>query len=213
MHMKSWFWPGVTSTAALTALALWFGTAAVENDIANRVSHVLSPYVWTGFDVEGRDVTVKGIAPDPSVQAQALSALKNVTGINDITDLTSVLPLASPYMFRIEKRDGGLIFSGSIPDNALRDPIMERAETMGPDLTLDDQMALARGAGPDFADSVQFLLGLTKNLAEGQVEIVDKSLSIKGKAGSSQAYQELTQTLEKPLPYDLTLTSSDMMEP
>lgn len=212
MHMKNWFWPGVTWTAALTALALWFGTAAVEEDIANRVSHVLSPFVWTGFDVEGRDVTVKGIAPDPSTQAAALVAVKSVTEINDVTDLTSVLPLASPYVFRIEKRDGGLVFSGSIPDNALRDPIMERAEAMAPDLTLDDQMALARGSASDFSEAAMFLLSLTLELEEGQVEMSDKKLSIKGRVDDPQAYQQLTGTLEKPLPYGLTIVSSDIIQ-
>lgn len=35
---------GVTWTAALTSLALWFGAERVETDIAERTGHALSPY-------------------------------------------------------------------------------------------------------------------------------------------------------------------------
>jgi hypothetical protein len=102
--------------------------SVVQTDISTRTSEALAPYVWTGFDIEGRDVTVKGIAPDPAEQEAARAALRAVWGINDITDLTSVLPATSPYVFKIEKSNDSLVFSGSIPENALRDQIMEAAE-------------------------------------------------------------------------------------
>ncbi len=41
--MFKWFWPGVTWTAALTALALWFGADRVETDIATRTGEALTP--------------------------------------------------------------------------------------------------------------------------------------------------------------------------
>ncbi|TMV01551.1 hypothetical protein [Brucella haematophila] len=211
--MKSWFWPGVTWTATLTALALWFGVDRVQTDISTRTSEALAPYVWTGFDIEGRDITVKGIAPDPAEQEAARTALRAVWGINDITDLTSVLPATSPYVFKIEKSNDGLVFSGSIPENALRDQIMEAAEGVAPGLSLDDEMALARGSWPQFSDSVLFALTLTKTLVDGEVTITDGSLSIKGKAASAEQYQAMTDILAKPLPFDLKLAASDVAQP
>jgi OOP family OmpA-OmpF porin len=47
--MKSWFWPGVTWTATLTALALWFGVDRVQTDISTRTSEALAPYVWASI--------------------------------------------------------------------------------------------------------------------------------------------------------------------
>ncbi len=70
--MMKWFWPGVTWTAALTSLALWFGAERVETDIAERTGHALSPYARTGFDVDGRDVVLKGMAPDPDLNSLPL---------------------------------------------------------------------------------------------------------------------------------------------
>ncbi|MBA8838261.1 BON domain-containing protein [Ochrobactrum sp. RH2CCR150] len=211
--MKSWFWPGVTWTATLTALALWFGVDRIQTDISTRTSEALAPFVWTGFDIEGRDVTVKGIAPDPAAQEAARAALQAVWGINDITDLTSVLPATSPYIFNIEKNSDGLVFSGSIPENALRDRIMEAAEDIAPGSSLDDEMALARGSWPDFSDGVLFALTLTKGLADGAITLTDRSLSIKGKAASAEEYQAMVDMLAKPLPFGLKLAASDVAQP
>ena len=211
--MKTWFWPGLTWTATLTALALWFGVDHVQTDISARTSAALAPFVWTGFDIEGRDITVKGIAPDPEAQEAARAALRAVWGINDITDLTSVLPATSPYVFKIEKTTDGLVFSGSIPENALRDEIMEAAEGVAPGLSLDDEMALARGSWPQFSDGVRFALSLTKGLSEGEITITDGSLSIKGKAASADEYQILADILAKPLPFDLKLGASQVAQP
>lgn len=211
--MKSWFWPGLTWTATLTALALWFGVDRVQTDISSRTAEALAPYVWADFDIEGRDITVKGIAPDPAAQDAARAALQSVWGINDINDLTSVLPATSPYVFKIEKNTDGLVFSGSIPENALRDRIMEAAEAVAPGLSLDDEMALARGSWPQFSDSVLFALSLSKSLADGEITMTDGSLSIKGKAASAEEYQRMTDILSKPLPFDLKLAASDVAQP
>lgn len=144
--MFKWFWPGMTWTAALTALALWFGADRVETDIATRTGAALAPFVWTGLDVDGRDVTLKGIAPDPEAQSAAQDALANVWGIREITDLTSVLPLVSPYALQIRKSADGIILSGSVPDNDVRDRIMTAAESAAPGIPLDDQMATVAAA-------------------------------------------------------------------
>lgn len=211
--MKSWFWPGLTLTAALTSLALWFGIEKVEADIARRASHALAPFVWAGFDIEGRDVTLKGIAPDPATREAAETALQKVPQINQISDLTSVLPLASPYLFQISRNGDGLVLSGFIPENFLRDQIMETAEEIASGATLDDQMAIARGSWPQFADSALFAVDLIKALKEGEINLSDGLLSVKGIAMSAETYRNMMNTLAKPLPFGLKLRSSDVAQP
>ncbi|MGU3400313.1 BON domain-containing protein [Brucellaceae bacterium D45D] len=211
--MKSWFWPGLTLTAALTSLALWFGAGQVEADIARRASDALAPFAWAGFDIEGRDVTLKGIAPDPAARKAAEIALQKVPQISQITDLTSVLPLASPYQFQIVRNNDELVFSGFIPENTLRDQIMETAEEIAPGAPLDDQMAIARGSWPQFADSALFALDLIKALKEGEISLSDGLLSVTGIAMSAETYRQMTDMLYKPLPFGLKLKESDIAQP
>lgn len=201
--MFKWFWPGITWTAALTALALWFGADRVETDIATRTGEALAPFVWAGFDVDGRDVTLKGIAPDPEVQSAAKDALEKVWGLREVTDLTSVLPLVSPYALQIKKSADGIVLSGSVPDNDVRDRIMTAAESAAPGIPLDDQMAVGRGSPPDFADSVEFSLQLLSGLREGEIRISDRNISIKGRAADAASYQKLQARLSSSLPFGL----------
>jgi OOP family OmpA-OmpF porin len=203
--MVKWFWPGVTWTAALTSLALWFGAERVETDIAERTGQALSPYAWTGFDVDGRDVVLKGMAPDPETQQLAVKALQEVDGIGDLSDLTTVLREASPYIFKLTKNNEGMVLLGFIPDNVMRDSIMSAAESAGNTNLVDDQMALARGAPPEFQDRVFWAIDLAKKMAGSDIEISDSTITIKGHA--------LTALLKAPLPLGLKLSSSEIARP
>lgn len=211
--MFKWFWPGLTWTAALTALALWFGGGRLESDIAGRGGEALAPYIWASFDVDGRDVTLKGIAPNPESQTAARAALTNVRGIRDVTDLTSVLPLVSPYVLQIKKTGDGLILSGTVPDNDTRDQILAAAEGLNADWTLDDEMAVGRGSPQAFVESVTFALQLAASLSAGEIKISDLTISVKGTALSEAGYVALQSVLGGTLPFDLKLASVELARP
>ncbi|MDR6431437.1 BON domain-containing protein [Brucella pseudogrignonensis] len=208
--MLKWFWPALTWTAALTSLALWFGADRVEADISTRTAQVLSPYVWTGFDVDGRDVVLKGMAPDPESQRAAVQAVQQLRGIGDFSDLTTVLQAASPYVFKLTQSGEGIILSGYIPDNSMRDAIMSAAESIGSGTLVDDQMALARGAQPEFEQRVLFAIDLAKKLTDAEIEISEAALSVKGKVSDDSTLNVLNAELNGPLPYGLALASSNI---
>lgn len=208
--MLKWFWPALTWTAALTSLALWFGADRVEADISARTAQVLSPYVWTGFDVDGRDVVLKGMARDPESQRAAVQALEQLRGIGDFSNLTTVLQAASPYVFKLTQGGEGIILSGYIPDNSMRDAIMSAAESIGSGVLVDDQMALARGAQPEFEQRVLFAINLAKKLTDAEIEISEAALSVKGKVRDDGTLNALNTQLNGALPYGLTLANSNI---
>jgi len=211
--MFKWFWPGVTWTAALTSLALWFGADRVEADIAERTGQALAPYAWTGFDVDGRDVTLKGMAPDPEAQQAAVRSVQQVSGVADLSDLTTVLQAASPYAFKLTKSGEGIVLSGFIPDNAMRDSIMSAAEMVGQGGLVDDEMALARGAQPEFEERVYFAIDLAKKFSDAEIEISEATVSVKGFALNDATYNELSSVLNAPLPHGLQLSNSNITKP
>lgn len=208
--MLKWFWPALTWTAALTSLALWFGADRVEADISARAAQALSPYVWTGFDVDGRNVVLKGMAPDPESQRAAVQAVQKLRGIGDFSDLTTVLQSASPYVFKFTQGGEGIVLSGYIPDNSMRDKIMNAAESIGSGLLVEDQMALARGAQPEFEQRVFFAIDLAKKLTDAEIEISEAKLSVKGKVSDDSALNALSAELNGPLPHGLSLAGSNI---
>ncbi len=211
-QMKKWFWPLVTWTAAITALALWFGAGLVSADIASRTELALKPYPWASFDVDGRDVVIKGVAPDPESQAEARLAVEQVAGVREVTDSTAVLPLASPYRFILARQDDVLTLSGFIPDNQFRERIMLACEQI-PGMAVSDDMALARGASAGFADLALQAVQWAEKLKDGEIEISDQSISVTGTALSEEAYAALQAAFATQLPHSFTLTRLDVKRP
>lgn len=211
--MLKWFWPALTWTAALTSLALWFGAERVEADISQRTEQALSPYVWAGFDVDGRDVVLKGVASDPEAQQAAMVAVKQLRGVGDFSDLTTVLAAANPYVFQFVQSGEGIVLSGFVPDNALRESIVSAAEALGSGILVDDQMTLARGAQPEFKERVLVAIDLARELSDSEIEISEASISVRGKAKNQSAFDILTTKLRAPLPFGMTLSSTDITKP
>ncbi|MFD1197598.1 hypothetical protein ACFQ3K_04555 [Brucella gallinifaecis] len=210
--MLKWFWPTLTWTAALTSLAVWFGADRVETDIGERIARALLPYSWAGFDIDGRDIALKGMAPDPESHKAAVQVVQDIRGIGDFSDLTTMLEAASPYIFRLSQSDEGVILSGYIPDNSMRDAIMSAAESGGAGRLVDDQMALARGAQPEFEARVLFAVDLAKKLSVAEVEISDGALSVEGKVRDDKSLHAIMTELNGPLPYGLSLVRSNIVK-
>lgn len=95
----------------------------------------------------------------------------------------------------------------------MRDSIMSAAESAGDTNLVDDQMALARGAPPEFQDRVLLAIDLAKKMAGSDIEISDGIITIKGHALNDAAYDELTALLKAPLPLGLKLSSSEIARP
>ena len=127
--------------------------------------------------------------------------------------MTSVLPLVSPYQLQIKKSADGIVLSGSVPDNDVRDRIMTIAESAAPGIPLDDEMAVGRGSPANFVDSVEFALQLVSDLTKGEIEMSDLNISIKGETADNAGYRKIQAKLDQPLPFGLKLERAEIREP
>lgn len=211
--MKRWFWPGLTCTAMLTALALWFGTDSLERDLSNRADAALAPYAWAEIELDGRELSLKGMAPDPQAQTAALNTARGVFGIRSVDDLTTLLSIADPYVFELEKTADGLVLSGYIPSPDLREPIMLTAEDSAPGQSVIDDLALARGNSAGFMDLLNFALQQARLLKNGEISISGLDYTIRGMAIDDAAYVTIAEQLGKPLPGSGRLSGHDITKP
>lgn len=211
--MKNWFWPGITCTAFLTSTALWFGIQNLESDLSAQVSLALAPHPWTQFDMDGRDLTLKGVAPDPQLQRAALDAVQTISGIRAVEDLTALLPLAEPFQFTISKNADGIVLSGFIPAGGARETITQLAEDSAPGMLVIDDLALARGYPPSFMEIAAFAVSQMRYLRDGEVSLSGDELTIKGRALDGASYQVLTDGFAKSIPVAAALTQLDIMHP
>lgn len=152
--------------------------------------------------VSGRDITVSGLADGPAEQANLLAALRSVTGRRVVIDQLTVLPVVAPYALTVTAVQGVMAASGHAPGVFARDQIA---------LAAPGEVALAAGA-PDatWLDAAVLGMGALRVLEEGQLQIVDRRLTLSGVARTPAQADEMRASVAHGLPagyevvYDLT---------
>ena len=85
---------GIAAQCALSALFVWRVVPSIERDISARGTDALAGQGinWAQIDVDGRDVTLTGLAPSAAQRERALSALGAARGIRRVSDATTSMP-------------------------------------------------------------------------------------------------------------------------
>ncbi|MEK1852824.1 MAG: BON domain-containing protein [Phyllobacterium sp.] len=199
--LKSWFWPGVITIALLTVLAGWFLTGPIDQqltDSANAALEAENP--WASAEIDGRDLTLKGVAPSEEALASALKIAEDTKGVRVVDNQTTLLPLADPFSFVVTKSDDGILLSGNVPYGDSRAKILAAAENAMPGIEILDELAVARGAPDGFFDLVNFALAQAAQLTNGEVEISGNIYNISGTAANSADYDALNAALRLAIP-------------
>jgi Outer membrane protein and related peptidoglycan-associated (lipo)proteins len=198
-----WIWPGLVTTAFLTALVVWFETGRVEAELAARAQAALGPTAaWARLDLSGRDLAVTGFAPDEAAQAAALAAVHGVAGLRTVRDLTSLLPVQTPYRLTGEKGEGGITLTGFVPSDEARTKLLDTVSAALPGLELKANVDFARGAPDDLIARAGFAAAQFGHLADGGFEIVDGAITLSGTAVSPEDFDALHAALAA-APYEV----------
>lgn len=199
--LKSWFWPGVITIALLTALAGWFLTGPIDQQLTDSANAALeAEYPWASAEIDGRDLTLKGVAPSEEALASALKIAEDTKGVRVVDNQTTLLPLADPFSFVVTKSDDGILLSGNVPYGDSRAKILAAAENAMPGIEILDELAVARGAPDGFFDLVNFALAQAAQLTNGELEISGNIYNISGTAANSADYDALNAALRLAIP-------------
>jgi hypothetical protein len=202
MHIvKSWFWPGIITVACLTTLAGWFLADPVDRQLTDAVSTALEvDNGWASIEVEGRDLTLKGVAPSEEALASALMIANETNGIRVVEDAATLLPLVDPFSFVVTKSDQGILLSGNVPYGDTRAKLLAAAENAMPGIDILDEMAVARGAPNGFTELANFALQQASQLVSGEVSLAGETYAIHGTAANAADYESILNALKTQLP-------------
>ena len=182
---------GATVVAGLTS----FGPIAA--DVAKRTEERLSAEgrPWAKVAIDGRDVTLSGTAPDPSDRVLAVESADRVFGVRVVADATTVLPLASPWTWGIERTQTETRLVGAVSSDEARREMLSAAETaLGSPLPKDDTTP-ARGAPSDWAARRDLALSLAADLKTGKVEWIGDELRVSGTPKDFAAWEAMNRRL------------------
>lgn len=213
-NWRSWLLPGLVTTVVLTALAIVFHAGAIERDLSGKAIEDLSAsHDWATVELDGRDLTLTGMAPDPEAQGAAEAIARAVYDVRVVRNQSELLRLADPYLFKAVKAEDGVTLSGHVPDETVRAAIIGSAETAMPAIAINDTMDPARGNPEQFGAMAAFALNQLAGLSEGEVALTETEYSISGTAANSEAYEALVATTSGDLPDGADLGSVDVSPP
>lgn len=209
-----WFWPGVITTVFLTALAIWFRWERIEDDLAFRSQERISlENSWANVELDGRDLILKGMAPSEEAQQAANLLAAGTRGVRTVDDMTTLLPVASPFVFRAIKEGEGITLVGNVPFGPVRVQLLTLIERANPGIRIRDNLTPARGEHDGFVALAGFALSQICDLATGEVSLSGREYSIRGLPVNSETYERLNAGISGALPGGGTLSVVEISRP
>ncbi|HZP21718.1 MAG TPA: OmpA family protein [Bauldia sp.] len=212
-NWRRWARNGVLITVSVTLVAIFLRAGAIEADLSQRAlaELSLSGQSWAQIRVSGRDATVAGVAPSPESVATALSAVGGVAGVREVHDRTSLLPIASPFLWSARRVGKVVTLIGNIPSESMRNSVLAAARRSLPDAEIHDETILARGAPPAFNAATGFALTRLAGLSDGTVTLTDSTLAVTGIAANSASYSEGRAAFRDKVPASIALGPVDIL--
>lgn len=189
-NWRAWILPGLITVVGLTLLALLLRGEEIEGDLTARSADMFAEdgTPWASAQLDGRDVTLQGMAPTVAAREQAIDAANRVFGVYRVDDsLLELLPRAEPYTLSFIKDAGSITIDGAFPNATVRTQVLDGVRAANPNATLVDQTELARGAPLGFTVLAGFVADSLPALAGGTANLNINEINVEGVATTNQA--------------------------
>lgn len=209
---------GLGVLALLTAWAafLWLRAGPIERDITDRATAVLADagLGWVRVVIDGRDVTLGGLADDRATRQVAVDLVGAVWGVRSVTDAMRLPPRPGP-VFRVDLvgiadpaagtlpgvmlpsvKQPGIVLSGRVADRAIAADLVDVAGLAFPgavtDLTSDGAAATA-DAGPPLPRqaAMRHAVEVAGMLTAGGITLINRRFEVVGTADDPDGVRDL----------------------
>jgi OOP family OmpA-OmpF porin len=196
---------GVAGVLITSVVAIWLGPNSSSQLEARVEEAANAALVKAGFafwraDASGQAVSLEGVAPTEEAKGQAIAAVKAAPGVAGVrTDDVDVIPLVSPFHWSATKQDGRVVIEGVAPSREAASAIHAAAVRLfGSDMS--DMMTLASGAPPEVDWDAAAIAGLEslRRMKQGTAQLIEKSLTVSGLAGSDVETEQIHALLRDP---------------
>jgi OmpA-OmpF porin, OOP family len=210
MKCSPWRWLlGVVPVAIMSWLAVLSHHPSIEADLANRTATALarSGNDWAKVQFTGREGALTGKTTDDSAAAKAIAAAKATWGVREVEDRSALVDKVDKYSWSAERAGDRIRLEGHVPSEAVRGEIAGLVRSALPNASLEDKLQLTRGAPTQdvWMGGIAFALRQLALLKEGQVDLEQTDLSVRGTASDPRAYETISSALSSGLPKGIAL--------
>lgn len=197
---------GGAAVAVTAMLANWSLSGDIQQDVRDRVSAVLDETgaSWAKFDTNGRDVKLTGRAPDETTRAEITAIVHDVWGVRSVTSKATLVPVATPFIWKVAKPAPQISLSGAVPSAPIRSEIAAEAQRILGN-NVQDRSDLSRGApGGPWENAARIGLAQVAMLNHGEAVLNDTQLVLTGQAPSAAVAFEIRRALARGMPKGFT---------
>ncbi|MEP3630922.1 MAG: OmpA family protein [Hyphomicrobiales bacterium] len=220
---SAWIWPGILAVGLLLLISMFLKAGSIETDLTKRaLGKLSSDHPWASVELDGRDLSISGVAPSLEAKQDALKIADGVFRDRDagtwgvrVVDGSGIDELAvqSPFVTS-GKFDGSTItLSGYVGSETATGVVEKEVVAAMPDTTVVNELQAAGGSVDGLGEQIGFAVGQVKELASGEFKITDSSLDISGVAKNNPTYDAVNAALSGSLPAGLSLGSADIKRP
>lgn len=208
------WWPGAIPLFVLWGIAAWVTTPTVESDVAQRTGAALSTTVLdkTRVTASGRDINFVAEAFSEQGRHSALAAIEAVPGVRLVNDKTHLVPLASPFVFSVERDVVRVTLSGSAPLPASKARLLDAARNAVKGVEIVDKIGLNRGAPQRFDAAAVLLVDQIGRLKDGKITLNGTAATLSGMAREIGGREAIAAAL-KNLPEGYTVAENAVEAP
>src|SRR4051812_25593146 len=212
MNWRTWIRPALAVSIVAAPIAVLLQKGGIERDVAGRVAAALAAggQGWASVSATAQDVRISGTAPSPEATQVATRLAAGVSGVRSVGDGTTLLAVASPYVWSARRTGRQIAFTGSVPSEGVRASLLAAVRRALPQAEIVDNTALARGAPAPFAAAALFALSRLPALSDGVATLTDSSLSISGTAADADAYASFRTAVAKDVPASVDVAAVDV---
>lgn len=206
-------WAAFVAAALVSALIAFGASLIIERVSTSAVrSRLLTEGItWVDVSADGLQVHLSGTAPNEAARFRVVNLTAGLVDNGRIRDGMEVIPVkavqAPRFSLEMLRNDDGIQLIGLLPEGGAKDELMAMAETLQPDIALQDMLETASYPAPEgWEAALAYGVAALKKLPRSKISVAADKVAITAIAASDAEKRSLEASLAADRPEGLEVS-------
>lgn len=176
--MRKMFWPLLTVAVFMAVMIIWFGAGRAERQLSNELAVLITQNNWFSYDVKGRNVILRGLAPDANTRDRIIATVRSMKNVGRVSSEIVLPKQNGEGSITIIIDDDSVILRGTIPATIDRFALINAVESKKPGMMVYDEMDSGTASNEPFARQIYAIADILPEIKNGVLQLVDNHLRV-----------------------------------